>query len=724
MKNITIAASLMMIAVLSCPTQAADTIAPLPVADITFNTTGLLSVKHGGTTYTTAQLGLGTTLRYYAVSNGLVPPGDSGVRAVWVEGTGVPVDLFVIPNSSNAKSNDYASRADNFAWNGTGSNASDMASIDALPYLETMFANPVKVIFCFERGGNDSGTVYGIRGGVLGTGITLTGTTSYGGAMAYTGGSAYAFKLTFDQAVNGIRIAAPGFDALTICTIPGSPAVYLEPLNNSIGITSPVTFKWESSYQGAGKVLSYTLNMDDTQANVQTPIAGNLIYNQVVTVGGSTPPPYAAQYTYNNALVNDQDYFWRVDTVVGEPNYNVPDPNFPLYNLTNTFAGSVWKFTGPVTIPLLTGPSDVVIEPNQFTHEFDNTDAVFTAGIACSVPIVNVQWFKEGNATPLANGGQYTIAWGQTQTTLTITNATTANNGKYYCKVFTANTSAESSHALLYRQIILKHRYSFSGDLVDSIGGANGTLINHGGTWASVTSSELVLANTGQVSGDANSINTAGGYVQLPGNLIQPMGNYGTFVVWFTSTDPNNVGSQRLIAFGDPGAQPFNSDNCQYAGLQSNTQMAFITDRVGTGNEENTDSGNTVATANTQFCLVGRFDGVAHTQTVFVNGVQKGVDTGVTFDFYGLTDTTNYIGRSMTPTQPLFKGKINELRIYDIALTNAWIKAIYDAGPESLNANPCNNPKTYDYTGDCLVTLADFAVFAQNWLYCGRLTCQ
>jgi hypothetical protein len=495
------------------------------------------------------------------------------------------------------------------------------------------------------------------------------------------------------------------------------------PANNALGVTSPIHFSWDSVYAGAGHVSQYSLYMDTDEAKVSqaTPPAGLLISGAAVTPAPTTP--FTGTYTYNGALINDQKYFWRADTLVLEPN-NV-DPNNIVYNIPLKVKGGVYSFTGPLSIPLLTGPADVVIEPNQFTHVFGNTNAVFTADINCSVPIVNVQWFKEGNATPLANGGQYTITWGQTQTTLTITSATTANNGKYYCKAFTANASAESRHALLYRQVILKHRYSFNDDLVDSVGGANGTLINNGGTWASVTSSELVLANTGQVSGDANSINTAGGYVQLPGNLIGPMGNYGTFVVWFTSTDPNNAGAQKLFAFGDPGVQPFNANNMQFVGLQSNTQMAFLTDAFGVGNGTTTNSGTTVATANAQFCLVGRFNGVADAQTVFIDGVQKGSSTGVSaFDFYGLTDTTNYIGRSMTPTQPLFKGKINELRIYDIALTDAWIKAIYDAGPDNLNANPCNSPKGYDYTGDCRVTLADFAVFAQNWLYCGRLTCQ
>jgi hypothetical protein len=209
-----------LVACISCIAVAADTIAPLPVADIGSDLIGLLSVKYNGTTYTTAQLGLGTTTRYYAVIDPVTLL-DSGVRAVWVEGSVTPLDIYQIPGTSTPKSNDGASRADNFAWNGNGSNASDMSSLDALPYMETMFANPTTVIFYFERGtGYDLGTVYGITGGVLGAPIALTAAAWTPTAITYTGGSVKAYSLTFDQPVNGVRFAVPGGDALTVCTIP------------------------------------------------------------------------------------------------------------------------------------------------------------------------------------------------------------------------------------------------------------------------------------------------------------------------------------------------------------------------------------------------------------------------------------------------------------------------------------------------------------------------
>lgn len=191
-------------------------IAPLAAGDIGTNADGLASITYNGTTYQTWQLGLGTTTRYYAVSNGLVPAGDSGVRAVWTAGSTTPTDIYQIPSTSNPKSGDIGAKADNFKWAG-----SDISSIDALPYMETMFAQPATVIFYFERGtGYDIGNVYGITGGVVGDAIPLTAAAFTSTAIVHAGGSVKAYVLTFDTPVDGVRFAAPGADAFTICTIP------------------------------------------------------------------------------------------------------------------------------------------------------------------------------------------------------------------------------------------------------------------------------------------------------------------------------------------------------------------------------------------------------------------------------------------------------------------------------------------------------------------------
>jgi hypothetical protein len=180
--------------------------------------------------YAVGSLLLGTTTRYYAVGDGA--GGDSGTRAVWADSDAVagtiPSPLYQMPNvtggsSSNPKTQDPGFDADDFAYAG-----SEMSSIDALPWMDTIFSTQVTKIIVMERGGNDAGTIYGLTGGVAGTGIDFT-TAVYGWSGFYDGGTTAVdgFIVTFDVPVDGIRIAAPGFDAFTVAAVPEPASMLL-----------------------------------------------------------------------------------------------------------------------------------------------------------------------------------------------------------------------------------------------------------------------------------------------------------------------------------------------------------------------------------------------------------------------------------------------------------------------------------------------------------------
>ena len=137
----------------------ANTITPLYNANVTTDASGLTSLTWGGTTYTTAQLGLGTTTRYYAVAdeNG----GDSGARVAVPndDGTWDKAGAYTIPGSSTLKEGDFGAKADNFFWG----SPTDISSIDGMPYMEVIFAAPTTEIFYFERGTTyDTGTINGL----------------------------------------------------------------------------------------------------------------------------------------------------------------------------------------------------------------------------------------------------------------------------------------------------------------------------------------------------------------------------------------------------------------------------------------------------------------------------------------------------------------------------------------------------------------------------------
>lgn len=79
-----------------------------------------------------------------------------------------------------------------------------------------------------------------------------------------------------------------------------------------------------------------------------------------------------------------------------------------------------------------------------------------------------------------------------------------------------------------------------------------------------------------------------------------------------------------------------------------------------------------------------------------------------------ITRANNAIGKSAWP-DAYFTGQMDGVRVYNYALTEDEIAAQYiaDAGPL------CRNKPAYDITGDCKVTLDDFALFAAQWLQCG-----
>ena len=62
-------------------------------------------------------------------------------------------------------------------------------------------------------------------------------------------------------------------------------------------------------------------------------------------------------------------------------------------------------------------------------------------------------------------------------------------------------------------QAEIKHRYSFTDSAADSVGGANGEVVNNSGN-ASFSDGQLVLGNTGQISN-----RDAGDDVDLPNGI-------------------------------------------------------------------------------------------------------------------------------------------------------------------------------------------------------------
>lgn len=251
---------------------------------------------------------------------------------------------------------------------------------------------------------------------------------------------------------------------------------------------------------------------------------------------------------------------------------------------------------------------------------------------------------------------------------------------------------------------VLKHRYSFNGNVNDSISGANGTVVDVGAPTAVFSGGQLDLsANTAQAS---NTI-TEDAYVNLPNGIVKnafATNNAISFEFWATVSEQHTW--QR---FGDFGTSN-NGEDTSASGSTSNYMLITpnsgraangveMTNHISTGNEPNLGL-NGPFLVGTQQHVVAVYDknntsggtNPGGTMSLYLNGVPVTVGgTGVVgtgaidpaFTAAALNDNNNWLGRSQW-NDPVFDGKFNEFRIYNNALTAAEVTTSFTRGPDVI----------------------------------------
>ena len=726
------------LAVLLPGSVQADTLSPVS----TITTTGnieLLDLTYNGTTYVVANgdLILGITTRWYVIDN---------VEYHWPDGDPVPAGCPTVGGTSDPKVGDIGAKADNFLLADGG--ATDISSIDGIDFQETIFPYLVNTIFVLERGGNDNGIVYPILADdSLGTAQTLTG----GGAMygntgvGVNGQNAFGYVLETDVPVKGIRITASGHDSFVVTakSVQGKAVLIAPEIDDSIN--TPYDFEWKSGWGGGAKqVIKYLMYLDPNEIAVsdtedrKLPGGTRWVEDQLV-LAPVLDPNGPVLYNLTETLLYDTPYFWAVDTYVGEPNVG----GVGFINI-ECIPGDTWRFWGPFSVPDLTGPEDVIILPDPLTHEFPaNPQASFTVNISSAFDVYDAVWYKEsdpGNA--ILSAGRFSIVTTDTESTLTISDVVTTDNDTYYCVVRldidgNPGTPEESDHAILSLRSILRHRYSFDEDMgdatkvTDSVGGKHGTIVDPGSsteiTW---DTGELIYAEAGDPTQNGSADPNAH-FVDLPNGMISDLAyNYATFMVWFTWDDVAQPNWVRLFDFG------ISNQGEGISGSASNTNFIELTPQASSGNIRfenklgptiNLDSSEGAAPVGQEVMVTVVLDKDADTMTMYLGDQQVGQASLPDGQFKDLNDLNNWLGRSQY-SNPLYIGKYNELRIYDIPLTSPWIEAMAKVGPDVIEVNPCINPNPQFDTiqeGEsfCIVDLLDLRDFLSDWLDCGRLDC-
>ena len=275
---------------------------------------------------------------------------------------------------------------------------------------------------------------------------------------------------------------------------------------------------------------------------------------------------------------------------------------------------------------------------------------------------LSYQWSK--GSTPIA---------GATNNTLILSDVALADANTYSVLVSNPVGTASSSAALTVLPPTLQHRYSFTSDASDSVGGANGTLMGS----ATISGGQLHLpGGPGSVAG--------GNYVQLPHGMF--LGdNSVTVETWLTDNagvtwaEPWCIGGSTTAITGDTGNN--------YISLipHSNTpdmRAAFKE----SGTEDDVIWSNNTLPLNTEEYVVLTYNASSRTAMLYLNGVLVAVNN-IPYTPSSLGDTyDNFLGLDEF-NDNLFQGSIDEFRIWNGSVTPLYLTVSTAAGPNVVATN-------------------------------------
>jgi hypothetical protein len=215
---------------------------------------------------------------------------------------------------------------------------------------------------------------------------------------------------------------------------------------------------------------------------------------------------------------------------------------------------------------------------------------------------------------------------------------------------------------------VVTHRYSFRGNVNDSVGHANGALFGN----ATISGGKLVLDGTLHPPT----------YARLPNDLISGY-DMLTLEAFYSAPAGASTTQQRLWDFGDHvvvanggitgTAYFYEAAGRGVAGLPSNSPFGEA-DAIAPATDRASYTTNTTQVAVT-------VDSVNHIANIYTNGVLSGSTTNFGVDLGLVTDNFSFLGRSQW-ADPHFAGSIDDFRVYYGVLTPAQVAASFAAGPD------------------------------------------
>ncbi|HOL90079.1 MAG TPA: immunoglobulin domain-containing protein, partial [Anaerohalosphaeraceae bacterium] len=375
-------------------------------------------------------------------------------------------------------------------------------------------------------------------------------------------------------------------------------------------------------------------------------------------------------------LTAPQTYTWALEL------YRYPDwdPN-QTTEPNQLVRADLYRFMTSSVPTVNTSPAD--------QYKFPAETAVFTAVFNAISPVTGAVWYKDGQALNPADpdvtiaitngtGDLYTV-------TLTLANVETADDGAYTCvaeNVGGSSAPTEAAYLVIKRPIAY---WPLEGNADDAVNGYDGTLLGS------------PVFEAGKV-GQAMVFDGLNDWIDLPDGFANFRSGL-TFTVWAKPTA--TASWARFFDFGN-GAD---AGNIYFSRNGTGADLTFST------------LGGSVTASGVLALNEWQWFAVTVDETgnavIYKNGVS--VQTGTVTIPAVVTRTSNFLGKSNWAADALYKGLMDEIRLYNYALTADEIATLYAdvAGPF------CRTSLSYDLNKDCVVDLQDVAKLAEQWLTCG-----
>jgi hypothetical protein len=485
----------------------------------------------------------------------------------------------------------------------------------------------------------------------------------------------------------------------------------------------------------------YKINPDIIQHNIyfQTGAPGDpnlYLYDSVAAniVDPYTDDPNVSYGPLPNGFLKQATFYkWQVEEVMdnGTGGYPAGDPN--------NIVGPVWSFlTGSAT------PAIITISAHQLTDTSGNAALTITTGTVAN----NFRWFKvvgqqdteggEADDVKLTDGGLYS-----TTTTKTLTITGMASNGsddaRYYAIAYNGDpegvnvASAPSAVRWIWypretNRYTFEATYAVGSDIFveDTIGSSDIQLTSDDGTL------------------DVPSID--------PANPAAP-GLVGSNSLYFnnpnTDTDPNNAdgqfgrisdtsfcaykditisawiyhkggGWQRILSVGSTDGSGTNGVNTMYFTPSGNNTSGAL--MLNVSGQSVTAPGGSVPENEWAYVTATLSGNVGK---LFVNGEWVATNATLTNDPVANAPAGNImLARSQWWVwDTLFNGYIADLRVWNYGLSTDEIAQTYMADNTNV-AYVCESEikdLPYDFNGNCIIDLGDFAMIAATWLDSDRI---